>query len=403
MRRNPGAISTASRLTRLANHLQPNHPGQYHHHHHHHHHHIRHFATQKATMPSPAPPAAAPWRSLFVSHLESMESPEFALSTLRRASSHSHSHSGNTRDRGGGRRPSSILAAPPYSPRVRTCICRGLWAQLPVNPKNEAPLNPEGVWESDLLTFTTDARMEKMEELWDEGFDLDLRSLGRRGTDPGSPTTAKVGEELWEEGLARMKGKSPSTEEVPKTKEQKLKGSGGGAAVEAVFWVREHGVQWRVRGRAYVLAPDIESSPEGREVVTLLKSRMRRLASSPGTTTTASHDGKEKDREWSFAREITAHFGNLSPIMRGTFRNPPPGRPVSLPVEGEGLKLGQKVTDLEDSVARANFRVVVIVPDELDQADLSDPEHPRRWIHTYVGSSGGGKGHGEWEIVEVWP
>ncbi|KAI0817283.1 pyridoxamine 5'-phosphate oxidase-domain-containing protein [Xylaria sp. FL0064] len=398
MRRNPGAITTASRLARLAKHLQPNHPGQYHHHHHPHH--IHHTATQKATMPSPAPPTAAPWRRLFLSHLESMESPEFALSTLRRASAVSHSHSGhNTRDRG-GRRPSSILAAPPYFPRVRTCIYRGLWTHLPANPKNDAPLNPEGVWESDLLTFTTDARMEKMEELWDDGFDLDLRS-GRRGTDPGSPTTAKVGEELWEEGLARMKGKSPSSEEPPKTtREQKLKGSGGGAAVEAAFWVREHGVQWRVRGRAYVLAPDIESSPEGREVVTLLKSRMRRLASPPDTT---GHGEKEKeDREWSFAREITAHFGNLGPVMRGTFRNPPPGRPVSLPVEGEGLKLGQKVTDLEDPIARANFRVVVIVPDELDQADLSDPEHPRRWIHTYVGSSGG-KGHGEWETVEVWP
>ncbi|TGJ84949.1 hypothetical protein E0Z10_g3819 [Xylaria hypoxylon] len=326
-----------------------------------------------------SPPPAAPWRNLFVSHLESMESPEFTLSTLRRASA------ANARDR----RP-SVLAAPLYFPRARTCICRGLWADLAVNPKNDAPLNPSGLWESDLLTFTTDARMEKMEELWESGIDLDLR-VGR-GTDPSSPTTGKVGEELWEEGLARMKGKT-TTEEAVKSTKEKLKGSGGGATVEAVFWAGKPGVQWRVRGRAYVLAPDIESSPEGREVVALLKSRMRRLASSADV-----HGTKEK-KEWSFAREITAHFGNLSPAMRGSFRNPPPGRPVSLPVEGEGLALGQKVTDLEDPVARANFRVVVIVPDGLDQADLSDPEHPRRWIYTYVG----GRGRNEWETVEVWP
>ncbi|RWA06275.1 hypothetical protein EKO27_g8824 [Xylaria grammica] len=308
-----------------------------------------------------------------------MESAEFTLSTLRYASA------ANVRDR-----RSSILAAPLYFPRARTCVCRGLWANLPVNPKNDAPLNPSGVWESDLLTFTTDARMDKMEELWENGIDLGLRMA--RGGDPGSPTTGKVGEELWEEGLARMKGKTTG-EEVIKSAKEKLQGSGGGATVEAVFWARKPGVQWRIRGRAYVLAPDIESSPEGREVTTLLKSRMRRLASSTDSYAT---------KEWSFAREVTAHFGNLSPTMRGSFRNPPPGRPVSLPVEGEGLALGQKVTDLEDPVARANFRLVVIVPDEIDQADLSDPDHCRRWIHTYV-SAGHGKGQSDWETVEVWP
>lgn len=308
-----------------------------------------------------------------------MDSPEFTLGTLRRASS----AGARARDR-----RSSILATPAYFPRARTCICRGLLTHLPVNPKNDAPLNPSGVWESDLLTFTTDARMDKMEELWEDGIDLSLRA--GRGGDPGSPTTTKVGEELWEEGLARMKGRAIE-EVVAKSTAEKLKGSGGGAVVEAVFWARNHGAQWRVRGRAYVLAPDVETSPEGREVVTLLKSRMRRLISPGG--------GQES--EWSFAREITAHFGNLSPIMRGSFRNPPPGRPVALPVEGDGLALGQEVTDLEDPIARANFRVVVIVPDELDQADLSNPERPRRWIHTYVGAHA--RGQSEWETVEVWP
>ncbi|KAI1151852.1 pyridoxamine 5'-phosphate oxidase-domain-containing protein [Nemania diffusa] len=376
MRRTTGAKVT-SRLATLTTHLQPPH-------------HTTHSAAAAATNTMSSPALAAPWRSLFVSHLAGMDPPEFTLGTLRRASGPGGGGAGRDRR-------SSILAAPVRFPRARTCVCRGLWAGLPANPKNDAPLNPAGVWESDLLTFTTDARMDKMEELWEDGLDLDLRTA--RGTDPGSPTTQKVGEELWEEGLARMKGKT-TIAEVVRTAEEKLKGTGGGAIVEAVFWARQPGVQWRVRGRAYVLAPDIESSLEGREVMTLLKSRMRRPASSSSSSAGATTRGGEGD--WSFAREITAHFGNLSPLMRGSFRNPPPGRPVALPVVGEGLALGQRVTDLEDPVARANFRVVVIAPDEVDQTDLSDPEHPRRWIHTYIGA-GYGRGHHEWETVEVWP
>ncbi|KAI1119452.1 pyridoxamine 5'-phosphate oxidase-domain-containing protein [Nemania sp. NC0429] len=355
-------------------------------------------SSSSSSLSLSSPPPAAPWRSLFLSHLASMDPPEFTLSTLRRASS--------TAPRGLRDRRSSILAAPLYLPRARTCICRGLWTHLPRNPKNDAPTNPAGVWESDLLTFTTDARMDKMEELWEDGINLGLRA--GRGTDPGSPTTTKVGEELWEEGLARSKGRT-IVEVVAKSTEEKLKGSGGGAVVEAVFWAREHGVQWRVRGRAYVVAPDIETSPEGREVIQLLKSRMRRQrpssasASASASSSTGDGHAHRAEAEWSFAREITAHFGNLSPVMRGSFRNPPPGRPVALPFEGEGLALGQEVTDLEDPVARANFRVVVIVPDELDQADLSNPQRPRRWIHRYVGGAGHARGQNEWETVEVWP
>ncbi|KAI1175085.1 pyridoxamine 5'-phosphate oxidase-domain-containing protein [Nemania sp. FL0916] len=414
----PLSTAVTSRLAQLTTHLRPPHHTL--------------FSTTTTTTTSTitttsetkmsAKGQAAPWRSQFLSHLEGMASPEFTLATVRRApatQAYTHPHT---------YRRSSLLAAPVYLPRARTCICRGFWASLPENPKNDAPRNPAGVWESDLLVFTTDVRMDKMEELWETGFDLDLRPP--RGLDPGSPTTDKVGEELWEEGLKAMKGKKKGEQQqhaddkveaeksTTAAADRKFQGSGGGGAVEAVFWARDPVVQWRVRGRAYVLAPDVESAPEGREVMALLKSRMRRPKSTTTTTgseaktetETKTKTGTEKETEWSFAREITAHFGNLSPIMRGSFRNPPPGRSVKLPVDGDGDgKLGQRVTDLADPVARANFRVVIIVPDEVDQADLSNPEKPRRWIHTYVAGAGyasgygGGGGGGEWETVEVWP
>ncbi|KAF3055913.1 hypothetical protein GL218_07088 [Daldinia childiae] len=273
---------------------------------------------------STSPPGPAPWRQLFLEHVQTMASPEFTLSTIRKTSS-----------------PSGTV----YSPRARTCVFRGLLAGLQVNPKNDAELNPD-VYETDFPTFTTDCRMDKMAELFG---------------------VEETGEEL--------------------------RGSGGGAPVEAVFWVGEAGTQWRVRGKAYVLGPDVEDSAEGKHVMSLLTARMRRKS-----------DGKD----WSFTREVTAHFGNLSPLMRGSFRNPPSGTPVALPVDDDRLRLGQKVTDLNDEVARANFRVVVIVPEGVDRTDLSDPERGRRWLYTFVGGKSeatapGGLVEDGWEKVEVWP
>lgn len=153
-------------------------------------------------------------------------------------------------------------------------------------------------------------------------------------------------------------------------------------------------VQWRVRGKAYVVGPDIERSDEGKATQATLLQRMRRRGKADAA----------KDGHWSFGREVAAHFGNLSPGMRGSFRNPPPGTPITSGAR-DGLGLGQKTTEIEDDVARRNFRVVVIVPFEVDQTDLSDPEKPRRWIYR-VASGGAAQGAdivGGWEQTEIWP
>lgn len=92
-----------------------------------------------------------------------------------------------------------------------------------------------------------------------------------------------------------------------------LEGSGGGGVCEAVFWVKgDVMVQWRVKGRAYVLGHDIDEKT-GEYVRKELQERMR-VVGSEGNT-----------QEWSWSREVTGHFGNMSPGMRGSFRNPPPG------------------------------------------------------------------------------
>jgi pyridoxamine 5'-phosphate oxidase len=268
--------------------------------------------TMATTSASPAP-----WRSTLLAHIDKMSQPNFVLSTLHPVT-----------------KSSSSSSAPAYLPRARTVIFRGMWASLPDNPKNQAERNPD-VFDSDLLTLTTDARMEKVPELF---------------------------------------GAAPGTE---------FGQSGPGGPVEAVIWAVEPQTQWRIRGRSYIIGPDIETDAAA-PVRAALQTYMRSSSGDTGS--------------WSFTRELTAHFGNLSPGMRGSFRNPPPGTPLSNKPK-EGLGLGQKVDDLHDSIARENFRVVVIVPEEVDQVDLSDPEEGKRWNYEFVGS-------GEvasWKVTELWP
>src|SRR5258705_9970 len=80
-------------------------------------------------------------------------------------------------------------------------------------------------------------------------------------------------------------------------------------------------------------------------------------------------------------------------------------------------KLGQTDRHREDEeLARKNFRVAVITPEEVEQVDLSNPAEARRWVWTLSKESGGpgevksanadGEGIsrrvGEWRLVETW-
>ena len=213
----------------------------------------------------------------------------------------------------------------------------------------------ERIYESEMPTFTTDVRMEKVPQIFATG--------------------------------AGHGDKSQS------------QGSGGGGPVEAVFWIKDVNTQWRMKGEAFVIDRDIEGpngDPESSGVRTVkseVGKRMRLVKDNEG----------RKESEWSWARELTAHFGNVSPGMRGTWRNPPPGTPTQGGKEpDEEHKLGQKIDDLEDPIARSNFRVVVIRPESVEQLDLTDPETARRWRYDFVEVEGE-EGRGEWKVEELWP
>jgi pyridoxamine 5'-phosphate oxidase len=198
------------------------------------------------TTPSASALPPAPWKQLFNQHISQMKSPEFVLGTLASAPSGSPT---------------------PFVPRVRYCIHRGFWAEIPENKHNDAERNPP-VFASDCPVFTTDVRMEKVGQIF-----------------------------------ATSAGHAESEEQV--------QGSGGGGAVEAVYWVTETGTQWRIKGRAFVVAEDIEGDDESSGVRTVKSEVGKRMRS------VGEEDGKEG--EWSWKRELTGFFGNQSPGIKGTF------------------------------------------------------------------------------------
>ncbi|KAF2272995.1 uncharacterized protein EI97DRAFT_384598 [Westerdykella ornata] len=239
-------------------------------------------------------------------------------------------------------------APAPYVPRARYCIFRGFWTELLENPHSKAPRNPK-VYESDLPMFTTDVRMEKVGQIFRTGA-----------------------------GHA--------------DKKEQTQGSGGGGPVEAVWWCEESGTQWRIKGRAFVVAKDVEGNEES--------SGVRTLKSEVGKRMRIVDESREK--EWSWARELTAIFDAQSPVIQGSFKAPPPGQPVQAPYDSENLQLGATVSDPEDPIARQNFRVVIIVPDSVEQINLSDPATARRYRYTFD-ESGDTRANAGWKTEELWP
>lgn len=68
-----------------------------------------------------------------------------------------------------------------------------------------------------------------------------------------------------------------------------------------------------------------------------------------------------------------------------------------MPFDHNELGVGREVHDLNDPVARKHFRVVVIIPQEVEALEMRDPETARRHVYKYVTATG------DWEYEECWP
>ncbi|GLI72769.1 hypothetical protein PoHVEF18_000953 [Penicillium ochrochloron] len=211
-------------------------------------------------------------------------------------------------------------------PRVRTCGFRGFFPELELHPSGQKDMDQQVedggnpyVFESDMLTFTTDVRMEKLEQ---------LESTGNN--------------------------------------------------IEAMFWLKEVMVQWRIKGRAYSIGNPNPSSEKESGLRPELFKALRVKEDYHGNLSVDAD-------KWTWEKAVTKYFANHSPVMRD-------------------LRLGQKVTNLHDPVARENFRVVLILPEEVEQLDISDLDDVRRRKWTLVMGEDDEDGpHGQWEEAEIWP
>lgn len=150
--------------------------------------------------------------------------------------------------------------------------------------------------------------------------------------------------------------------------------SGGGGRVEAVFWLEGVRTQWRIRGDAWVLGPDVGGEAEGAEAVrSALEGRMRGVGEG-----------------WGFEGEWEKQFAGMGRELKKGLAGPPPGE---VSEGGEG-------GEFDEEKAKRNFRLVVVRPAEVECVDLTDPEISKRWIYTFVEREGG---EGEWKREELNP
>lgn len=277
---------------------------------------------------------------------------------------------------------------------------RGFWLELPENGRNPhwGKLNPQvrarqkdpGGWESEILTFTTNAIMHKA-----------TSEIFYSPPWNGDPLDILCAEN------AQLWGASSGGRQLTTT--------GGGAWVEACFWVKEPPAQtqWRIGGRCYLLAlGDIENVN-----LQYVKEVRRRIEER------VCYVLKDAEGRVSYREEILAHFSNLSPGLRASFAGGEEGD-----VDGvgqvrsgeplpEGYKLPATVIGLSNEetlpaefggmdggrgeVARKYFRVGVIIPERVDRVDLGERGGAgRRWVYTLEGQR---KEDRRWVEREVWP
>ncbi|QVM07728.1 hypothetical protein D8B26_002419 [Coccidioides posadasii str. Silveira] len=314
------------------------------------------------TLESKEPlPRPAPWRPLFQANCPKGMPAEFSLSTVHL----------------------DPLTRKAY-PRVRTCMFRNFWADMFLHScAMDAMKKCHKTTSSKAITqpndsFATGAAID-YENDGIEGHDKDPCNFGRN-------LDKVVNDAVFESDMFTF------TTDVRMTKVGDLMDGNGGSGgyVEGVFWFKQSSTQWRVKGQAFIIGGSQEDETE----------KMAREEIKRGMRLREGYSD-ERASSWSWEKEITAQFANLSPLMRGTFKNPPPGTPKANNVQNPDLKQGQRVYDLYDPVARSNFRVVVIRPEEVEMVDLSNPEAAKRtrWL---LLSRGSGQGM-EWKMEELWP
>lgn len=345
------------------------------------------------TMPLPISQTRAPWRNLIESHIEKAKGYYFSVATV------GYDSNGNP------------------VPRVRTCGFRGFFPELELHTSGQKDLDKQVedggnpiLFESDMLTFTTDVRMEKLGQLestddnieamfWLEEVMVQWRIKGKAYT-IGSPDPDSE-----REGPLRME-----LFEALRVKED----YSGDLSGDADRWTWENAVTKYfanhspfMRGKFYIpllLAVFLFGTP----FIWPLPSVLVALLSMTFFTCCCLDSGHHCFFAALFSPPLPIVFPIQLMPFSGSFRNPPPGQPRSQQPSNPDLRLNQKVTDLHDPVARENFRVVLILPEEVESLDLSDLDDVRRRKWTLIkdedeSMDGSEPPDRQWEETELWP
>ncbi|EZF29902.1 hypothetical protein TMEN_5929 [Trichophyton mentagrophytes] len=235
-------------------------------------------------------------------------------------------------------------------PRVRTCVLRGFFAGLQLHPNAKH-----------------DLKLAAGRSVKEESDDEDASYLNPR---------------KYESDLLSI-----TTDARSEKVKHILSGNEVGGPVECLFWSPKAFAQWRIKGKAYVVGGSCSDTMElkaRQEVEQYLRLR------------------EDTDKPWSWEKEMTTQFANLSPGMRDTFRQALPGSPKSGPAP-ELQNGGKGLVDLTDPVARKNFRVVVIKPEEVEYIHDEGPGNIRneRFRWKLVPSDSQYTWH--WEEEQLWP
>lgn len=99
-----------------------------------------------------------------------------------------------------------------------------------------------------------------------------------------------------------------------------------GHAVEMLFWLKDAGNQWRIRGEAFAVGAGADATAghvdgaEGfaRDEIRKGMRRVQRKRPQEGEGEGESRKDEEgRAEEWTWERAVTTYFANHTPVMRG--------------------------------------------------------------------------------------
>ncbi|KAH3681101.1 hypothetical protein WICPIJ_007933 [Wickerhamomyces pijperi] len=187
----------------------------------------------------------------------------------------------------------------------------------------------------------------------------------------------------------------------------KLRDLSNNGKFEAVFWFEGTNEQFRVSGEAKVLTQDnvetfsgsigeyplvspgfLKSHSSGLDLSHFNQSQL-----SLASTATNSNHNRPSAEEWS--QELQTKWGELSSNLKSSFRKPQPGSTITAEKQKLLDSLSRGVDGSNEEDGRKNYGLVLMLVDKCDYVNLSGPHH-QRWLYERNAED-------QWDETELCP